>query len=458
MRLSLLMAAISVLALGTLIDAEDRKCPYEAIVEAEDGEFVRSGPGPKYYPTDKLRMGERVIVQRHDPGGWCKIAPPEGSFSWIRAEHVHRSGENHGVLKSNGVVVHIGSALNPDEFTTVQESLSKGQAVEILGEKAFPFEEGTRQMFKISPIKRESRWIARKSIVAADAARSEPFPVEQRSPKKRKEPIANGESEPFAKSVSTGPGFDDDRLRASDTSRTAHDDQAVRQTGPEHDQQSASRKKLDQIDQHFREMIKHDPPTWDLESLENQYTELEEEVAQPSMTATVALRLDAVKRYRKIHQDYVEFFKLTSDTKQRDAQLMALQSQSESKLSSMNGASSATPISNLPQQIGLVPQPMPQPAAQPTTPRTPQPAAAPAFDGAGIVQKLAKTFPGGPQYILVAPDGRMLSFLQPAPGVDLSRSIGHSMGILGQRTRRNDWNADVITVRGMQPVQLRGSR
>ena len=103
--------------------AEDRKYPYQAIVEI-DGEYVRSGPGQSFYPTDKLKKGDKVTVHRHDPGGWCMIAPPPGSFSWIRSDYVQRSGESGGVLKANNVVVHIGSALNPDEFTTIQGNLS----------------------------------------------------------------------------------------------------------------------------------------------------------------------------------------------------------------------------------------------------------------------------------------------------------------------------------------------
>ena len=161
MRLLLLIAGAALFANGLVVLAEDRKFPYEAIVEVEDGENVRSGPGPKYYPTDKLQKGDRVLVHRHDPGGWCMISPPPGSFSWIRAEHVQKSGKDSGVLKTNGVVVHIGSTINPEEFTTVQANLSKSDAVEILGEKNFQFDDGPRLMYKISPVKREWRWIPR---------------------------------------------------------------------------------------------------------------------------------------------------------------------------------------------------------------------------------------------------------------------------------------------------------
>ena len=448
MRILLLIAGTALVASGTVGRSEDRKFPYEAIVDAEDGENVRSGPGPKFYPTDKLQKGDRVMVHRHDPGGWCMIAPPPGSFSWVRAEHVQKSGSNSGVLIANVVVVHIGSALNPDEFTTVQANLSKGDAVEILDEKKFPFDDGSRLMFKISPVKREWRWIARKSIQPADAFRSDPYPVDQPARKKRSGPIAEMDEDTFAKPISTRPSPRDEEINSSENG-------AVRRTGPGSEQQTAERQKLNDIDQRFREMIRQDPPTWDLDSLEDQYKQLDEEIGQASMTTTIALRLDAVKRYRKIHKDYVDFYKLTSETKQRDAQLLSLQTQRESELQTFGGQSPATssaPATAVPQPASSTPQPATQ------RPGQPQSGAAPAFDGAGIVQKMAKTFPGGPQFVLIAPDGRMLSFLQAAPGVDLNRYVGRSMGIAGQRAHRDDWNADTIMVRSLQPVQLRGTR
>jgi hypothetical protein len=455
MRTLLLIAAVVLLLTDRMVvRAADRKFPYEAIVDVEDGEVVRSGGGPKFYATDKLRKGDRVMVHRHDPGGWCMITPPPGSFSWVRAEYIQKSGNGTGVLKTSGVVVHTGSTLQPDNFTTIQSSLSQGDAVEILGEKNFSTEDGPRLMYKINPVKREWRWIARKSIVAADEIKPDPFPAEQPPRKKRTGPVAQLDADAFAKPVSTRPIQPDEVLESSTRhSDRSSDEIAVRQTGPESEVSASARKQLDEIDRQFKEMIHQDPSTWDLDSLENQYRRLDDDVGQASMTSTVSLRQDAVKRYRKIHQDYVDFFKLTSDTKQRDAQLQAQQSVGSGQpVGSRQGAGGS-------EEANPVRQPN---AQQPAAPRSGQPpaaaAAAPAFDGAGIVQKMAQTFPGGPQFVLITPEGRMLSFLQPAPGVDLNRHVGRAMGITGPRVHRDDWNADIITVRSLQPVQLRGTR
>ncbi|WP_373652740.1 hypothetical protein [Schlesneria sp. DSM 10557] len=467
MRFLLLIACATLFAGSTPLQSEERKFPYEAIVDAEDGESVWSGPGPKFYPTDKLRKGDRVMVHRHDPGGWCMIAPPPGSFSWIRAEYVQKSGPQSGVLKANDVVVHIGSNVKPDEFMTVQAHLSKGDAVEILGEKEFRFDDTMRLMYKISPVKREWRWIARKSIVPADAIRTEPFPAPQSPRKKPSGPVANLDEDAFARPISTGPIRREERDSAGSTDTDGAENSGVRKTGPDAEQLAVARKQLDEIDNQFRDMIRQEPTQWNLDSLDEQYRRLDGETGMPSMTATIGSRLDAVKRYREIHKNYLEFTRLSEETRQRDAELLALQSPTVPRqIPNTAPPQNVPPIQPIPQQPQaqpqpqpqLQPQPQPQAQPQPQRPAPPQGNGAPAFDGAGIVQKMAKTFPGGPQYVLIAPDGRFLAYLQPAPGVDLNRHVGRAMGIIGPRAHRDDWNADTITVRSLQPVQLKGTR
>lgn len=446
MRISCFIAAMTVLLGATAIGAEERKFPYEAIIDAEDGENVWSGPGSKHYPTMKLNRGDRVTVRRHDPGGWCMISPPEGSFSWVRAAHVKRDGADRGSLIANRVFVHTGSSLNSGDFTTVQADLSKGDAVEILGEKDFQFDDGRQLMLKIRPIKGEWRWIPRKSIVAVDAMKADPFSDEDGS-LRRRGPIANTESDAFTRPVSTAQTFQDPRTEPEQNV------EGTRRTDTEADRPGKTR--LAAIDQQFRDMIQQDPPSWDLDSLANQYKQLDQDIGTQAMSRTIALRMDAVKRYRKIHRDYVDFYRLTSETRKRDVELQALQTQSQTQLAMADQRRIAPGPDGQPMPQPIVqPQPQPQPLAQPAA-QNPTP---PSFDGAGIVQKMSKSFPGGPQYVLTAPDGRMLTYLQPSQGVDLNRYVGRSMGITGKRYHRDDWNADTLIVQTLQPVQLRGAR
>lgn len=461
---SLFIASLLIIACQQVVaQAQDRKFPYEAIVEV-DGEYIRSGPGPSFYPTDKMRKGSKVTVHRHDPGGWCMISPPAGSFSWIKAEHVQRSGESNGVLKANNVVVHVGSSLSSDEFTTIQGNLSRGDAVQILGEKNFPFDDGQKLMYKISPIRREWRWIQRKSIVAADEIQNSPFPGESTPRKKPSGPVADQielDPDAFAQPISTGetvtgPGSSSPRNSAPKVggNQNAGDSEV-----------SDFADRLDAIDRQFREMIKQqEPASWNLKDIERQYAQLDNDATQPSQSKTIALRLDAVSRYEKVQNDYLNFLKVSEEAKQRDAELAALQRDAEQRAAG-GGASPPTATPN-----PIAPQPRPQPNPQPANgdgvgsaggnipAGGAAPPNAPKFAGAGMVVPMAQTFPGGPQFALVASGGKLLAYLIPSTGVDLKRAANQSMGIIGDRSFRQDWGADVIMVRGLQPVQLRASR
>lgn len=469
MRISSLIICLTVFAQGIAVGTEKTRTPYDAIVVSEDGANVWSGPdAKKYYPTVRLNKGDHVKVVRIDPGGWCMIEPPTGSHSWVRAEYVDRDGTDRGFINTNRVKVHVGSEINPDSFLTYQAELFKDNPVEILGERVFTFDgEQPLRMLKIKPVKRESRWIKRRSIAAADSIKAEPFPSDESAPKRKNGPVADSEFDATTRPVSIGSTSPDDHpdTQSDDRNSTPRDRAGV---------QGPGKLRLAEIDREFHQMIQNEPPTWNLDALEAQYEQLDDDVGTPTMTAEVNRRLEAVKRYRKTYNDYADFLKLTSETKQRDAQILSQQVQTEAQLTSIPGQRPVTVAPEI--QASLPPNTPPSaaqtnssPAAQAAT-AAPQAAPTPApqaqqqpgtpqnFDGAGIVTRLAKSFPGGPQFVLLAPDGKMLSILQPGPGIDLNRYAGRSMGIIGQRQRREDWNTDIIIVRGLQPVQLRGAR
>src|SRR5438045_788902 len=59
--------------------------PDYRVVNVDQAE-VRARPSSvdaQVYVTNRLRRGTPVKVFGEEEGGWLKIAPPEGSFSWI---------------------------------------------------------------------------------------------------------------------------------------------------------------------------------------------------------------------------------------------------------------------------------------------------------------------------------------------------------------------------------------
>jgi hypothetical protein len=87
-------------------------------------------------------------------------------------------------------------------------------------------------------------------------------------------------------------------------------------------------------------------------------------------------------------------------------------------------------------------------------PRQIRPPGSPPLDGAGIVQRAATTSPNGPRHVLLAPNGRILAYLQGDRGVNLDAFVGRSMGIMGARAYQPDLQTDLIVVHGMVPVRL----
>jgi len=439
------------------VDAQERKFPYDTVVDLDE-ELVRCGPGPKYYPTGKVKRGDKVTVHRHDPGGWSMIAPPAGSFSWVQTEYVQRLASGKGTLIANNVVAHVGSTLG-DDRGVYQRTLSKGDTVEILGEATVGTERGPVAMYKIKPPLREYRWISGKSLAPVDGSRPPNKPRLPLEPAPSVSgPIAlelddsspTGEPDPFApspfKTESNGPGSNaaPSLPILGSEPPTMPPLSSAADAPPVH--LDGLRKQLEQLDQKFRETLRQEPQTWDLASLEQSYKSLDETANHPAFHSHVQQRLFTLQRYNKVRQDYVDFYQLTSETQQRDAQLLSMQRQHEDQLKQLasipKSGASATP--------GLPPSPT---ASQPSTP--PPPGASPKFVGAGIVTKSNNPAPGSPPYALIAPDGRLLSYLEPTPGLDLAPAVNQALGIQGQRSFREDLKADLIIVRGYQPVTLR---
>lgn len=474
MRPVVLLVSLMTIGLSTT-HAQERKFPYEAVVDVESDD-VRCGPGPKYYVTLKVARGDRVTVHRHDPGGWAMIAPPEGSFSWIQAEYVQKLASGKGSLTANNVIVHVGSTLGNDR-SVYQRTLSKGDTVEILGEETFVTERGEVMMYKIKPPAREYRWIASKSLIPANGPNNprnkQPVNPLQPAPSIQA-PIAREQDADVAAmpSLETTPvaenpfGPDPTETPATLTSIGQPKSTVIPEPEVPLDSLEGLRLRLAQLDQQFRSTLLNEPQTWDLEPLRTAYVELEQAANHPAFTNHVKQRLGTLDRYAKIQREYVDFYRLTSETQARDAQLLSMQ-QRNAAAASPTGSSpdsvSPTPIPlNSPVPISdstPSPIPMPLPAINSAIPQPPGPAPSaqksPKFSGAGIVKTSSISAPGVPPYMLVTPDGKLLAYLEVAEGVDMSLATNQALGIVGERAYRDELKADVIVVRGYQPVVLR---
>lgn len=427
MRAACVAPLICLLLTGAL-KGQERRFPYVAIVDVEE-EPVRSGPGPKYYVTGKLIHGAQVTVHRHDPGGWYMIAPPEGSFSWVKSDHVQRTAPDRGTITMNNVIVRVGSSLG-DDVEIWQRSLSRGDVVQILGEKTFQADAGPVTMYKIVPPEKEYRWIAGKAVVPADAPKPS-FAQPDANPPVAKKIVPVDEQEFASDPVAAKPPAEVvERPLIKSGGGPGPELGAVPEEDP-----AGFRQRLAQVDDQFRSMIRDTPTAWDLASLEQGYRQLEADANHPASATQLKLRLDAVQRYTKIKTNWEEVTRLTAETRARDAQLLSMAQAGQLTV----GQTVAGPVQ----------PPATQPAGtQPTTGKPPQ------FAGAGVLQR-GGNVSGGAPYLLVGLDNRILAHLYPVQGLDLAPLVGRQLAVVGERTYRQELQADVIVVRQVQMVRLR---
>ncbi len=511
------------LLLGVVADAnadQTRKFPYEAVVDT-DSVFVHSGPGKKYYATSRLSQSERVIVHRHDPGGWYMISPPASSFSWIRADAVDHVSRRRGVLTDNNVVVRVGSTLD-DSRDVFQSRLSKGSRVEILGEQVVRTQNGRIRMLKITPPKGEWRWIPGQAVtpvgqIARRQRDNDPYSIPSHARDHRQQkPIVGA---PSRSNDYDGPVFkrqpDDHNSEGEFIERPIRrsiDKNAIRRSGPNSEAVYRDRTRLQQLDSAFRTIIQHETGEWDFAELRHGYVHLQKTASHPALASQIDLRLASLARYEGIKANYDGFIQLTAEVGRRDAQLMALQEEQlnataaqpatftqetvpadtvstqqpqfaapvpvpvETQYSSSpapqqpplpSQSSSETLTQVIPGPAPTFPQPTPAtltPATPtsvttdsfaPPIPAAPQAQSLPKLKGAGIIQRAISQNPNAPRHVLLAPNGRILAYLQGAAGVNLNQHLGKQMGIEGLRLHRPELQMNVFLVQSLEPVNLR---
>ena len=483
-----LLSAVSIWLFLTMpVWGQVRQFPYEAVVQGDDV-YVRSGPGQSYYPTLKLQLGNRVTVHRHDPGGWYMIAPPPGSFSLIDATLVQQTGETRGIVKvpplgdgqAGRAIVRIGTEFGDDHEFYGRE-LANGDTVEIIGERTIATERGSVRMYQIKPPALEYRWVKGDFIVpAAEAVRQDhdldPFAVPAAQKRETVTAQATPAPQPARNRIAESP--------------------SIPIASPAAD---GVKGQLGALDRQFHEMLALDPEQWQLDAFQRSYETLLSD-AQGSDAALIQQRLNTIEARRSVQEQYLDFLRLTNETSQREAQLLSMQTgrpgtapaayprrpgATPTPAAQPTPAVQPAPAAQPASQPGPQPTPVLQPGAQPAPQPTPvsqpgaqpgvtpgptlgpiepipdeplpeqnAPGVAPRFDGAGVIRRNNNMLGLAPEYVLVAPDGRFLAYLDQTENVNLAPYVGQAMGITGQRGFDPRVGADRIAVRRVTPVRL----
>lgn len=472
---TIVIALMLVTSLAALTDqaaaqSQTAKFPYEAII-ADDEVYARSGPGNKpYYPTARLRKGDRVTVIRHDPGGWYMIEPPPGSFAWIRQEFVNRQGDRGTIAGETQVVAWVGTSFGDDHYVE-QRRLQPGEEVEIVGEKALKDERGEVNYLRIKSPKGHFRWVpgakvvtSEKQLMAANArtrgadpfagdSKASPVDMASHEPSEKASVAADDKSVPAPRDpggrrpAPTPKDLDDEPLQsfAKSNDGAGKSSEPLRNESP-----NDASQRLAAVDQQLQEMLKRDTREWDFSPIEAELKALQ---TNEDTSAAASRRLASLSKYKQVKADSDEFARIMEETTRRDAELAAAQ---RSRQAPGTVAPAARPQTSAPSN-NIRSAPLINPnnlnRSAPAIQTRPAPAKG-RFGGAGIIQRSGANQTGLPKHVLVHPNGQRLAYLQ-GDGVDLDKYLGESMGLEGERSYRPELKSDLMIVKGLQPVKLK---
>ena len=393
------------------LSAQPLEFPYKGIVTQNEA-YVRSGNTRSFYPTDRLRRGDRVTVVRQDPGGWLMIEPPTGSFSWIAARYVRQLSQARGVVTANNVVVRVGSKFD-DTHNAFQRRLSVGDEVEILGRKSLRMDERLTDMYKIKPPRGEHRWIRGQLVVPEHSPAGHGLIAEKSA------------SKPLISSSKTL-----ERVEQKPVERLQPaSQQGVRRVGPANEEVGIDCDRLVELDRQLNAMLRQPKSSWQFSRLSSQYRALSQSTVHPAIANYADIRLASIARYEKLQREYQsqlnEVLKITSRAEQRDRELL----EGRTTNSRSNGQAG-------PQRNNLK-------------------SATRQFSGAGIIGVTAGRSSRYPKHVLLAPNGRVLAYLISTHDVNLDQYVGRSMGFYGDRRFDARLRADLLNVKDLAPVRLK---
>ena len=374
--------------------------PYKATVVSDDV-YVRSGPGQDYYPTDKLKRGQEVEVYRHDPGGWCRIRPVEGSFTWVSGRFLKPTRRNLAVVTEEGVAARVGSRFS-DTRDVVQVRLRKDEVVEIL-EAPHGEGRGAGQWYKIAPPSGEFRWVSSKYLDAD-------YPRDGI----RRHPAEARDSEPAVDDRSA-----ESWRRHHESSESAGEALLARSARSRAFSPQEFQAELDRVDLELSVMIIDDPSTWTFDELRDRANSLLDQ----SRTAVEG------GRARQLANKIARF----EDIKRRQEEVLALRDQTD-------------------RSSRMYARLRPRDDAE-FRDRSAKPDIDDRFDGVGQLTEVVAPKVGAPRYALLDKSGNVRCYVTAAPGVRLHNYVGREVGVTGTRGYMLDERSSHIMARHVTPLE-----
>lgn len=399
--------------------------PYKAFISADDV-YVRSGPGEQYYPSGRLHAGAEVEVFRHDPGGWYAIRPPAGSFSWIGARYLRQGQDGLAEVIGERVAVRVGSDLT-DRRDVVQVRVKRGEVLEVLDRKPIGTGRSGAAWCKVAPPSGEFRWVHGDDVAkthtperAAEKA-SPPAPpahaakAAEPPPTKPAEPKAAAKWTPVAATETSSPSNTSEAAAATPASQT--ETRAITSAGSDAARVASSgvsrpltdeefQAELDDINSALSIMLAESPSRWTSEDLARRARMLEDRARSAVQQNQIRTLTGRIAQADEIKARYAAMASPAGGS------LVSHRSRAAAASGALRGGASEE-----------------------------------RFDAAGRLQRVLPPKLGAPRYALTDERGNVLTYVNPAPGMNMQYYLGRRVGIYGVRGRLAEQNAEYVTAK-----------
>lgn len=401
----------------------DEEFPQTLIVSSETAD-VLSGPGKNHYATDRIPRGTKVDVYRYDPGGFCAIRPPKGSFSLVLASAVKTTADP-GVVEvtKSSAKAWVGSRLPGDFKPMWQVRLERGELLNVIRkvEIGSAFGGDPEFWYQVEPPRGEFRWINKSdlgpqtpaSVSAAELASRE---LERSTSDVEIQSLLNEfrTGKPLASSQRNGwKALDEMTDAMTDSTATGYVSPNEAISDFTMAQTLGVQQNLEAIDLALTQMVLQPKTRWNLRALA-------EQVAIVRKQATTGTELAMAT---ELEQKIIGFRKIQTESRATESfptdRLTQLRSPDLLSGSNANVASRQTRSTGMPKVV---------------------------YDGQGILRKLVtKGVPGRPIYALEDENGNILKTISPSTGVNLERFVGKPIGLFGRAGFNNRLNRPHLT-------------
>ncbi len=379
--------------------------PRRAVVVSEFVD-VLDEPDDAAFSTGRLARGRKVLIVRDGPDGWCTIAPPVGSFSFVEESDLEDLGDDTARVLSRFAAVRPGRdgarVPGPPRVT-----LKQGTIVQLLDRRPIVQRQGgtIQSWIAIAPPKAEVRFVRASAIEERDedvAPDRSMTPRRDRLAARRDEEISEDQEilRPNQSGLPEVGPIDPSFL-------------AVEPSVPDEGLSAEVADRIRRITERHRAELGRPIDLWNLGPIASAYESLLKEGADSAERRAVQTRLDLLRGQESAAKAAARMAKLLSKSRARDGRVF-------------------TPLID-------------EADRKKDGPRR--------YDATGLLQTTSRLVDGRKVHALIGDDGAVVAYLAIPPGVSAGPLVSHRVGVRGAGRFDETLMARLILVQDLETLK-----